>query len=980
MPVLYKQEVVRKPGNFSKPEIKRLGFLSHDENQDSKTVLKWCELGKANYQKMIDAMNKYLLSKEAITSIEQFPADIKPSLQYAMENKDNFSLKTFLSKTNFRNLKNEIKITDDGCADPTSSIYNLMERCANTGLAIHKTGNFINKKFDEKEAFKVLNLLKDAFSIGKKEFSINATKYLERPFILNVPCIMDLKPCSSKKPTSKVEKDKPNSKEENCPCNDLKEKERSCNCENTVTDPCDCKCDDTCHDQNPCCAKIETFVAELFVVEDEAICYKPGDISYIENVMKGETKVRKHRHLQREETYTETEEENNSYSERNTQIDERFALHKEIDKVVETDLSVDAGANYSSRWGTEKGTNRSFSASLDVSYNRSKKDARKTVQDQSKNVITKAIEKLEKKARTLSSKRMINEIEEKNKHSFDGTEFTEHDNGIYFFVNQERKAQVYSHGVREMLDFYIPDPSLRLKTLMEKEFDLKKPEKPCINIEDIDPKDYLKYIQCYGFTDLERLDSEPKILNLENVKGDNERIKNKEDFKNFKMPQDSTQSFVVPDGYVATELKIDGYTSTHRDEEFWSKVVMSVGSANVFIEHNDGYSWDTANNVKRVAPLNNLMGNNTLSIANYYTTTYNISLQIRCEIHPDTKIKWQLDVYNRIMENYNKELEAYNTAFEEFQRNKQNKFSQNPFMLSETIKEQLKHSALEYITCQFFDDKNGMRNKVKPCGLPQMDIPETQEFGKKVRFFEQAFEWKFMSYMLYPYFWADKCSWEDKLNEEAQNGLFQKFLQSGNARISLSIRPGYEGMVNYFLDTGHIWNGAGIPPLSGVNYLPIHEEIKESKDNFNTDRNGYLVWDSTFSPALNKDEIIVKGDGRDDYLDIIPTSPTFGQLDTFKVAKDVNRIVIINCIEYRIVDILLVNGEVILKLDRDLEHKDATLCPEDFNDRYKNKNILWSTGAKFEGAPWSFIVPTSLTWLKEEECLPCYPINCKENC
>lgn len=290
-------------------------------------------------------------------------------------------------------------------------------------------------------------------------------------------------------------------------------------------------------------------------------------------------------------------------------------------------------------------------------------------------------------------------------------------------------------------------------------------------------------------------------------------------------------------------------------------------------------------------------------------------------------------------------------------------------MLSESIKEQLKHSALEYISCQFFDKKNGMRNKVKPCGLPQMDIPETAKFGKYVRFFEQAFEWKFMSYMLYSYYWSEKCSWEDKLKEEAQNGLFQKFLQSGYARITISVRPGFEALVNHFLATKEIWGGSGVPPLTGLGSLPIYQEIKESKDNFNTDRTGYLTWDNGFTPALAKDEILLKGN--DDYYDT--TSPfAFNQTEA---DKDKDREIFIDCIRYRIVSIQEINGEVVIKLDRELEHKDQA----DFDKRYLNKNIPWSTGALFIGAPWTYVVPTSLTWLKEKGgCLPCYPINCEE--
>ena len=990
MPVLYQHEVIRKPGYLTNPEVQKLAFLTHDAKLGSQNVKEWSKLGTESYSKMIDAMNQYLESGKAITSFEQFPEYIVPSIKYAINNPDTFNTKGFLKAVDFEKVRKEILDREDGKPIPNSNIAELLEACADTILARHKTNNFKNQKFDEKLAFKSLTFLTEAAHIDDDKLAlINGKEYMARPVFITAESVLDIDWCLAM--PSMIENDENQGEIEKpryCPCDGLKARERACDCEETNNDPCECKCDDECHDQSPCCAEIETYVAELFVVKDEISRYKPGDISDIENVMMGEKRVKKHRHLQREETYSEEEEENSTYSERNNQIDERSSLHKEIDEVIETDLSLDAGASYSSRAGNKK-TYKSFNASTDVSFNQSKKNAKKTVQDHSKDILTRALDRVEKRVRTIHSRRMINEIEEKNKHTFDGTGFTEHENGIYFFVNQERKAQVFSHGVRAMLDFNIPDPSKRLKSLLEKKFLRQKPKKPCLDIDQIDPKDHLKYIQCYGFTDLTKLNTSNKIIKL-TVKGENEPIESKNQMDDFEN-ESGSQEFVVPDGYIATELKIEGYSSTHANQEFWSKVLIFIGSANVWIEHtafnDDGeaVSWSVANNRKTSDTLNSLEGNNTLSYRNYYTTTYDIHVHIVCEPHPDQKLEWQLDVYNRIMEKYNEELEDYNQAFEEFQRTKQNKFNQNSFMLSESIKDQLRHSALEYITCQFFDQKNGMRNKVKPCGLPQMDIRETEEFGKKVRFFEHAFEWKFMSYMLYPYFWSEKCSWDEKMQEEVPNGLFQKFLQSGYARVSLSIRPGFESDIQYFLEEGEIWSGAGLPTYGDPNYLPIHQEIKESKDNFNADREGYLVWDSSLS--LAKNEIVLRND-----LDPVeyfepPTigsppvpNPNIGELDPEKVKADLNRVIVIECIEYRIVNIELRNGEVIVTLDRDLEHKDPTACPDDFTDRYVDKNKLWSTGAKYVGAPWTFTVPTSLTWLKEDECLPSYPVKCEDNC
>ena len=84
-------------------------------------------------------------------------------------------------------------------------------------------------------------------------------------------------------------------------------------------------------------------------------------------------------------------------------------------------------------------------------------------------------------------------------------------------------------------------------------------------------------------------------------------------------------------------------------------------------------------------------------------------------------------------------------------------------MIQMMMQMQLKHAAISYITCQFFDDNNALKGKVKGCGFPQMDLPETKRESTLVRFMEQAFEWQFMNYMLYPYFWGRKCSWEEKL-------------------------------------------------------------------------------------------------------------------------------------------------------------------------------------------------------------------------
>ncbi|PYS60773.1 MAG: hypothetical protein DMF74_17855, partial [Acidobacteria bacterium] len=57
---------------------------------------------------------------------------------------------------------------------------------------------------------------------------------------------------------------------------------------------CVCKCDERCVPQNPCCAKIKSFITDVMVVRDHLHCYLPHEIAYVENVLAGEKRTRKH--------------------------------------------------------------------------------------------------------------------------------------------------------------------------------------------------------------------------------------------------------------------------------------------------------------------------------------------------------------------------------------------------------------------------------------------------------------------------------------------------------------------------------------------------------------------------------------------------------------------------------------------------------------------------------------------------------------
>ncbi|KAB8152178.1 hypothetical protein EZY14_015235 [Kordia sp. TARA_039_SRF] len=110
--------------------------------------------------------------------------------------------------------------------------------------------------------------------------------------------------------------------------------------------------------------------------------------------------------------------------------------------------------------------------------------------------------------------------------------------------------------------------------------------------------------------------------------------------------------------------------------------------------------------------------------------------------------------------------------------------------------------------------------------VPKYSSPALDEYAAKVKFFEQAFEWNIMSYYFYPFYWAKKDKWTKLYQVRNDDPLFKAFLQSGMARVILTVRPGFEEAVNWYMATGQIWNGGQVPTPSDEEFVSIVEELR----------------------------------------------------------------------------------------------------------------------------------------------------------
>lgn len=94
---------------------------------------------------------------------------------------------------------------------------------------------------------------------------------------------------------------------------------------------------------------------------------------------------------------------------------------------------------------------------------------------------------------------------------------------------------------------------------------------------------------------------------------------------------------------------------------------------------------------------------------------------------------------------------------------------------------------------------------------------------------EQAFEWEIMSYYFYPYYWGNRNNWDKMYQFDDNDATFRAFMQSGMARVIVTVRPGFEEAVRHFMATGQIWNGGEVPVIDDPLFLSIVDEMRKTE-------------------------------------------------------------------------------------------------------------------------------------------------------
>ncbi|WP_298426886.1 hypothetical protein [uncultured Kordia sp.] len=580
-------------------------------------------------------------------------------------------------------------------------------------------------------------------------------------------------------------------------------------------------------------------IADFRRVEQEVCCYVPGEVSHIENVMAREYKERETRSLNSVDITNERTEEREVENLTDTTTTERNEMQSEIATVLNEDQSEGYGASAGVN-GKIAGRDFRVDSFADFSSSSSISDSNSQAQTHAQEVTERAMERIVQKISTKRTTRILKEFEQKNIHGYDNTKGNANVTGVYRWVDKIYKNSLVNYGKRLMYEFAIPEPSKFFKEAIYKQLENDEnvsgaivpeaPVHPAVLFEidgvtDIDESNYQEIAAHYG------AEVSPKPSDTIRINESFEYAGHSVDNGHETHSENKTLS--IPEGYYTTGATVHASGMHDGDVVSGQGISVTVGNQ-VFHNVNELYHNAVALTPQSGSIFKEFSGELALSFFAINYLGVNATVEVICTLSQEAKQQWQNETYRAIIEAYDRKVQEYNEAQqanEVIQDVNNERISFNPLLNRSLEKREIKRIAIELLTEQkghslaknnytSVDATTGVAKVIKKSGL--------EVHASTVKFFEQAFDWDIMAYIFYPYFYASEKDWTSLFQEtDAADPLFQAFLQSGMARAVVPVRPGFEEAVNWYMETGEIWNGQGLVIDQDDDlYLSISEEMQ----------------------------------------------------------------------------------------------------------------------------------------------------------
>ena len=562
-------------------------------------------------------------------------------------------------------------------------------------------------------------------------------------------------------------------------------------------------------------------IADYLKVEQSVHAYVPGEVSNIENVMASELRHKSSTSREYSEITDSTSKSQETEKMSDTTKTSRTDMQTEVARELERQQSMEAHTSFSAEGGSWK-----FEVGGSYANNTAQHDSNRQAVAKSQEITERALERVLNKVSEERVEKIIKEYTETNVHEFDNrgkvTATTnptdakpQHITGVYRWVDKKMKNQIYNYGKRTMFEFMIPEPSrlhqLATSSVTQPIAEPVDPRKTTMPNADVDENILRYWANIY--------EVEPSELPKEN-------IEHHIPYEYFKLSRNQEQHFKdlgIPENYAAKEVTVYyGY-------EFGYMLVSNFKGGDIALPYVGRGSIDSSFSVSGL----NITEKFIFKYQGFGVDSFNVTFKFNCKLSDAFMLSWKKEQFSKIIAAYNAAKEKFNadvkaSAEASAAQVKDNKAKASIFYRN-TEANVLKHNCIAYLLQTYntlgkatsVDDGTLMQSFYMKFG------DDLDQYTALAKFMEQAFEWTVMDYTFYPYYWANKNHWQDLYLSEEIDPLFRSFLQAGMARIIVTVKPGFEDAVQFFMTTGRIWNGGEVPVIGDPLYLSIVDELRQ---------------------------------------------------------------------------------------------------------------------------------------------------------
>lgn len=515
-------------------------------------------------------------------------------------------------------------------------------------------------------------------------------------------------------------------------------------------------------------------IGQLKLAKYRLLKYQQGEVSQIQNVLKGEKKKILHRSLtntSEQDMLQNTDTSENGYETREATSELLVEAQKTLAVLTKT-IKYD---KLNTTYGPPA------QAVLDGSYTKTITPGSPASKEDTNNFTSLVVNKtLNRINNTVFKSRAIAKVSEKEEVSssiFNNTLGTGHFRGIYRWVNKVYRISVHNYGSRFLLQFHLDTPAAEFIKAQEtlNNLNLNKPLPPSQNIQngkgiqsfqDINESNYVALLTYYQVTKI--------ILPPNNIVT-----------AAVTLNAGETERYVtIPDGYQAASAAIIAQMA----EGATLKTVNGIIGAKVFSVGSGGQATVVTLQNETGHVCIAVTGNNLPAQPPVQTENFILNVTVTCTVTTKKMNEWQVAVYNEITEAYNAMAAAYNSTITRFAMAGE---QTNPLLLNNIEKSCLYKSCMAMLL-DIATEKNGADATVTP---PLLTVNKQ----RYIQFADEAFEWDEMTY-----------SFDDQPSRlsyalQGKDDSIRPFLQAGSAVVFLPVRPYYNLQVLYYLSAGVIW-------------------------------------------------------------------------------------------------------------------------------------------------------------------------------